>query len=320
MNRIISIAPMMSYSDPHFRMLARLLTRHTLLYTEMITTAELLHGKRSHLLHYNAQEHPLALQLGGSDPNELARCAKMGEDLGYDEVNLNVGCPSSRVQSAQWGACLMKQPETVAEGVAAMLQAVTLPVTVKTRIGVDHLDTYENLHHFVHTVASAGCHIFILHARKAWLQGLNPKKNRSIPPLRYETVYQLKRDFPELTIVINGGIKTIDEMKSHLTQVDGVMIGREAYSNPLLMASFDREFYQQEQAELSHPKMILQQYLPYVSAQLARGVKLRYMTRHLLGLFQGKPGAKRWRHYLSTQDDPNRQGIGVIEAVMEFFN
>lgn len=309
---------MMTYSDQHFRMLARLLTRHTLLYTEMITTSELLHGKCFHLLSYNREEHPLALQLGGSNPVDLALCARMGEDLGYDEINLNVGCPSNRVQSAQFGACLMKNPDLVAGCIAAMKNAVKILVTVKTRIGVDDLDSYENLYYFVAAIAEAGCDVFILHARKAWLKGLNPRKNRSVPPLQYEMVYRLKKDFPKLEIIINGGIKTIAEIKSHLNYVDGVMIGREAYANPLLMASFDREFYQQKNTVALHPKEILQQYLPYISGQLANGVKLRYLTRHLLNLFHGKPGARHWRRYLSEQSNLDKLGIAAIENALEW--
>ncbi|OGO93785.1 MAG: tRNA dihydrouridine(20/20a) synthase DusA [Coxiella sp. RIFCSPHIGHO2_12_FULL_44_14] len=292
----IAIAPMMSYTDRHFRRLARLLSRHTLLYTEMITTAELLRGNSRRVLDYHPAEHPLALQLAGSNPRDLALCARLGEEAGYDEINLNVGCPSERVQRGHWGACLMKEPTVVAEAVMAMQEAVSLPVTVKTRVGVDDQDTYAHLQRLIDTLATAGCHIFILHARKAWLKGLNPKENRRTPPLQYDFVYRVKRDFPDLTIVLNGGISTSEEIRKHLMHVDGVMIGRQAYAQPAWIASFDREFYHHNEAVKMD--VVLKQYVQYMEEALAQGARLPQLLRHLSGLFQGRPGARRWRREL----------------------
>ena len=287
----ISIAPMMAYTDRHYRVLMRLLTRSARLYTEMVTTGTLLHVDWQRLLSFSPIERPLALQLGGADPQELSQCARMAQDLHYDEVNLNVGCPSDRVHSGQFGACLMKNPQLVAECVQAMRSSVNLPITVKTRIGVDDQDSYAALQDFVGTVSAAGCETFIIHARKAWLKGLSPRQNRSVPPLRYDVVYQLKQDFPGLTIIINGGIKTWDEINAHLEQVDGVMIGREAYNNPWLLA---------EDPSISRRKLVLD-YLPYIAEQLQNGVPFWKMSRHLMGLFQGQRGAKEWRRCLSQQ-------------------
>lgn len=288
----------MDCTDRHFRRLMRAITQKTTLYTEMITTGAVIHGNRECLLGFNEAEHPVALQLGGSDPKALAESSKIGADWGYDEVNLNVGCPSDRVQSGKFGACLMKEPRLVAECVAAMNAVVNIPVTVKTRIGVDEQDGYELLCQFVETVKQAGCEMFILHARKAWLKGLSPKENRNVPPLNYDCVYQLKKDFPNLDISINGGIKTIDETHKHLQHVDGVMLGREVYSNPYLMASVDQQFYQSNLPIKSRHEVVFD-YLPYLIEQHARGVPLRRLTRHLIGIFQGVPGAKAWRRYLS---------------------
>lgn len=290
----ILIAPMMAYTDRHYRVLMRLITRQAWLYTEMVTTGSLLHGDPARHLAFSPVEKPLVLQLGGADPQELASCARLAEAFHYDEVNLNVGCPSDRVHSGQFGACLMKKPQLVADCVAAMRSAVRLPVTVKTRIGVDQQDSYQALQHFIATVKAAGCDTFIIHARKAWLQGLSPRQNRTIPPLRYEVVYQLKRDFPELNVIINGGIKTRAEMTAHLHHVDGVMVGREAYDNPLLLA---------ENPHLSRTQIVMD-YLPYIIAQLNQGVDFWRMSRHLMGLFQGQPGAKQWRRWLSTCRHP----------------
>lgn len=300
LSRKISIAPMMAYTDRHYRVLMRLITRHTLLYTEMITTGSLIHGDRRDSLAFSSQEHPLALQLGGSNPQELATCARMAEEFGYDEVNLNVGCPSDRVLSGEFGACLMKKPDLVAEGVAAMSAAVKIPVTVKTRIGVDQQDSYAELQHFIRTVAASGCQTFIIHARKAWLKGLSPRQNRSVPPLRYDVVYQLKQDFPQLEIIINGGINTIAEAEQHCQQVDGVMIGREAYSNPFLFATVDKLFFNDHADINNEPSVVVENYLPYIAEQLKQGVPFWKMSRHLMGLFQGKAGAKEWRRHLST--------------------
>lgn len=319
-NRKISIAPMMSYSDRHFRMLMRLLSEHALVYTEMVSTTELLRNKRYHLLHYNTEEHPLALQLGGSNPQDLVECARMGEDLGYDEINLNVGCPSSRVNSGKFGACLMKEPALVADCMKAMIDAVSIPVTIKTRIGVDDRDVYESLYEFVEMNVQAGCRVFILHARKAWLQGLSPKENRNIPPLRYENVYRLKKDFPDLEIVINGGINTVEGATTHLEHVDGVMIGREAYRSPLFIAELERALFAGPSADEFSVKKVLVQYLPYVAKQLSKGVKLHRITRHLLGLCHGKPGAKRWRRYLTEETRHRHNEISVLEAAINLIS
>ena len=242
-SRKLSIAPMLDWTDRFERYFLRLITRHTLLYTEMITTGALLHGDRERFLRFDPAEHPVALQLGGSDPQALAACARLAEERGYDEVNLNLGCPSDRVQSGRFGACLMAEPELVGECMAAMMAAVKIPITIKSRIGIDHQDSYEELTAFVAKVAEAGCHTFIVHARKTWLQGLSPKENREIPPLHYERVHQLKQDFPQLEITINGGIKTLDEAEEQLRHVDGVMIGREAYHNPWILAEADQRLY-----------------------------------------------------------------------------
>jgi len=258
----------------------------------------------------------VALQLGGSDSKDLIASAKIAEDYAYDEINLNVGCPSVRVQSGQFGACLMKQPQLVADCVSAMQSVVSIPVTVKTRIGVDDQDSYEDLSHFITTVAATGCRTFILHARKAWLKGLSPRENRSVPPLRYDIVYRLKQDFPDLEIIINGGIKTIEAMQAHLQHVDGVMMGREAYSNPYTFAKVDQLFFE-EKADPKSRTEIVWQYLPYVASQLAQGVPLRHLTRPLIGLFQGVPGAKRWRRHLSEQPmSSDQEGVKVIESAI----
>jgi tRNA-dihydrouridine synthase A len=297
--RTISVAPMMGWTDRHARYFLRLITRHTLLYTEMVTTGAILHGHREQLLKYHPAEHPLALQLGGSDPAELAECALIAEDYGFDEINLNVGCPSDRVQSGRFGACLMAEPSLVAECVAAMISRVKIPVTVKCRIGIDDMEEYAGLAHFVDTVADTGCDTFIVHARKAWLQGLSPKQNRDIPPLRYDLVHQLKQERPKLNIVINGGIKTIDEVSQQLLHVDGVMLGREAYHNPWLLAEVDREFYSNQQ-ELITREQVIESLLSYIDDEMVRGTRLHAITRHIYGLFVGCPGARAWRRELST--------------------
>jgi tRNA-dihydrouridine synthase A len=306
---------MMDWSDRHYRYFLRLITRHTLLYTEMVTTGAVLHGDRERLLGFDPAEHPVALQLGGSDPDELARSARIGAELGYDEINLNVGCPSDRVQSGRFGACLMAEPDLVAEGVAAMAAAVDVPVTVKTRIGIDEQDSHEALTHFVARVADAGCRTFIIHARKAWLQGLSPKENRDIPPLRYEVVHQLKRDFPALEIVINGGITDLDQAEYQLTHVDGIMIGRAAYRSPYLLAEVDRRFFGSSQPPPSRHE-VARRLLPYLERQLTRGIALKSMTRHILGLFQGQPGARAWRRHLSENAHRPSAGPEVLEAAL----
>ncbi len=298
LDRRFSVAPMLDWTDRYFRYLVRLISRRALLYTEMVTSGALLHGDAErHLAHF-PEERPLALQLGGSEPEELARCARLAEAWGYDEVNLNVGCPSDRVRSGRFGACLMAEPERVAECVAAMRSATSLPVTVKHRIGIDHQDDYRSLHRFVEKVARAGCRTFIVHARKAWLQGLSPKENREVPPLRPERVYRLKKDFPSLEIVLNGGILTLDQALAHLRRVDGVMVGRAAYHDPWLLAEVDRRLFGEDRHP-GTPHQLVRALLPMVERERARGVPLKRISRHLLGLFRGRPGAKRWRRHLS---------------------
>lgn len=292
------LAPMMDWSDRHCRYFWRLLTRRARLYTEMVTTGAILYGDRDRFLRFNPEEQPLALQLGGSDPRALAECARIAEDYGYDEINLNCGCPSDRVQVGRIGACLMAEPNLVAECMAAMRDAVSIPVTIKHRIGIDELDSEAHLHHFVATVAETGCHVFIVHARKAWLQGLSPKENREIPPLLYQRVFALKQQFPQLTIVINGGITSIATTQEMLQQVDGVMMGREAYHNPFVLAEVDRTVYGDSTAPLSRDD-VLEAFIPYCESQIARGARLNHIARHILGLYAGQPGGKYFRRFIS---------------------
>jgi tRNA-dihydrouridine synthase A len=317
LDRRISVAPMMDWTDRHDRFFLRLIAPNALLYTEMVTTGALIHGDYKRFLTFDSEEHPVALQLGGSDPKALAHCAKMGEDFGYDEINLNVGCPSDRVKSGHFGACLMLSPATVAEGVAAMSAAVKIPVTVKCRIGVDEQDSYEELTHFIQTVASAGCKVFVIHARKAWLNGLSPKQNREIPPLRYDVVRQIKQDFKHLTIVVNGGIKDLDSVDEHLQFVDGVMIGREAYNNPYFLAEIEKKYYALDGGVKSR-EGVIEAFIPYVTEQLLNNVKLSSMTRHILGLFQGQKGARAWRRHLSENAHKQGAGIDVLIAAMDY--
>ncbi len=295
---LLSVAPMMDRTDRHFRYFMRQITRCTLLYTEMITTAAIVHGDRHKLLDFSPEEKPLSLQLGGDDPQTLADCAKIAEDWGYDEVNLNVGCPSSRVQNGNFGACLMAQPDLVAKCIAKMQKAVQIPVTVKHRIGIDDCDRYEDMTNFVQRVSEAGCTNFTVHARKAWLQGLSPKENRDIPPLRYDDVYRLKREFPDLFIEINGGITNLAQVKEHLPCVDAVMIGRAAYDHPYLFATVDRDIFA---ANITPPtyQEIIENMLPYIDFWTAKGVRLHSISRHILQLFSGQPGTKAWKRYIS---------------------
>ncbi|MCB1854097.1 MAG: tRNA dihydrouridine(20/20a) synthase DusA [Halieaceae bacterium] len=316
LNRLFSIAPMMDWSDHHCRYFWRLLTRQALLYTEMVTTGALIHGDRERFLHFNPEEHPVALQLGGSEPADLARCARWAQDWGYDEVNLNCGCPSDRVQSGMFGACLMARPALVADCVRAMRAACDIPVTVKHRIGIDHMESYQELLDFVGTVAEAGCEVFIVHARKAWLQGLSPKENRDIPPLNYPWVYRLKHDLPRLCIVINGGIQTLEECRRHLQQVDGVMLGREAYQNPWLLAEVDSQLYGMDKPAASRDDVIAA-LLPYVERQLAAGAHLNHITRHILGLYQGVPGARKFRRHLSENAYRQTAGVEVLTGAWQ---
>jgi len=289
---------MMDWTDRHERAFLRTVSRHVRLYTEMVTTGAIIHGPRDRLLAFGPAEHPVALQLGGSDPRALAECAKIGADLGYDEINLNCGCPSDRVQSGRFGACLMAEPELVAECVAAMRNAVGVPVTVKHRIAIDEMPEWDTLTGFVGTVAAAGCEHFIVHARKAWLYGLSPRENREVPPLHHDMVHRLKAERPELEIAINGGIVTLDETAVHLRHVDGVMIGRAAYQDPYMLAPLDRMFFDASAPEKSRHE-IVEAYLPYIEREVAGGAPLIAMTRHVLGLFNGVKGARAWRRYLS---------------------
>lgn len=309
---------MMDWTDRHDRYFLRLISPHSLLYTEMITTNALIHGDRDYLLRFNATELPLALQLGGCDPKDLALCAKLGEDKGFSEININVGCPSDRVQHARFGACLMAEPQLIADCVDQMRQAVSIPVTVKTRIGIDDQDSYEHLKNFVSTVATAGCTVFIIHARKAWLQGLSPKQNREIPPLRYDVVRQLKIDFPQLKIILNGGIKTAVAVKEHLTVFDGVMLGREAYHNPYLLAQLEQEIFGNENV-LSREE-IVSALIPYIKEILSEGGRLNSVTRHVLGLFKGESGANHWRRYLSEHAHLPAADSCVLEEALRLLS
>ena len=311
----LAVAPMMDWTDRHDRYFLRLITRRARLYTEMITTGALIHGDRARLLRFDQAEHPVALQLGGSEPDALARCAEFGAQAGYDEINLNCGCPSDRVQEAQFGACLMKDPTRVAASVAAMRKAVDLPVTVKCRIGVDDTEEYAFLRTFVETIAATGCDTFIVHARKAWLSGLSPKENREIPPLRYEVVYRLKQDFPALRIVINGGIRTLEACEEHLRHVDGVMLGREAYENPWLLADADPRLFGDAPVHGNRAD-VLRRMLPYVERELAAGTPLKHITRHVLGLYRGQPGGRAFRRVLSQRAHLPGAGAEVIEAAL----
>ncbi len=320
-SRLVSVAPMMGWTDRHARYFLRLITKHTLLYTEMVNTGAMLHNKQTigdqkRFLAFHTTEHPLALQLGGSDPAALAQCALMAEDAGFDEVNLNVGCPSDRVKSGNFGACLMAQPELVAESVSAMQAKVTIPVTVKCRIGIDEMEGYQPLEHFIDIVAQGGCDTFIVHARKAWLKGLSPKQNREIPPLKYDYVHRLKREKPELTLVINGGIKTIETVRQQLEHVDGVMIGREAYYNPYILACVDQDIYQDADAALKSREDIVYQMCDYIDSEIINGTNLHSMTRHILGLYQGCRGAKAWRRHLSEKAHAPDADSSVLKAAL----
>ena len=311
-----SVAPMMDWTDRHCRYFHRLLAPHALLYTEMVTAPAVIHGDRARLLGYDEAEHPVALQLGGSEPDELAEAARIGAELGYDEINLNVGCPSDRVQSGRFGACLMREPALVRDCVAAMREAVAhlaVPVTVKCRIGVDDQDEYAGLAGFVEAVQASGCDTFIVHARKAWLQGLSPKENREIPPLNYARVYRLKQDHARLTVVINGGIGTLAEVDEHLRHVDGVMLGRTAYHDPYRLAEIEHALHG---TPLPERDEVLRRLRPYVEAHLARGDRLQHITRHILGLYQGLPGARGYRRVLSEQAHRADAGWDVVEAAI----
>ena len=299
----VSVAPMMQRTDRHFRVLMRAITRHTLLYTEMVTTGAILHGNRARHLDFSSIEHPISLQLGGDDPQDLAQCAKIAEDYGYDEVNINVGCPSDRVQKGRFGACLMAEPNRVADAVLAMRNQVNIPVTVKHRIGIDELDRYEDMFSFVETVAKAGADRFSVHARKAWLKGLSPKENRNIPPLRYEDVYRLKQACPDLVIEINGGVQGLEEISSHLEHVDAVMIGRAAYDQPLLFSQVDELFFGSDSSPCDGFSVV-EAMMPYIATWLSNGGRLNHITRHMLMLFYGQPGGRKWRRVLADAVRP----------------
>ncbi|WKE66261.1 tRNA dihydrouridine(20/20a) synthase DusA [Gallaecimonas kandeliae] len=314
LDRTFSVAPMLDWTDRHYRVFARQLSRHALLYTEMVTTGAIIHGKGDYLA-FSEEEHPVALQLGGANPADLAHCAKLAEERGYDEVNINVGCPSDRVQNGRFGACLMAEPALVADCVKAMKDVVSIPVTVKTRIGIDDQDSYGFLVDFVEKVSAAGCDTFVIHARKAWLNGLSPKENREIPPLDYPRVYQLKQDFPALHIGINGGIKTLDEMKGHLAHIDSVMVGREAYQNPYLLAEVDAALYDASHQAPSR-RQVVESLFPYIERELAAGARLGHISRHMLGLFNGQTGGRRWRRYLSENAHKPGAGLEVVEAAL----
>ncbi|HEY1961965.1 MAG TPA: tRNA dihydrouridine(20/20a) synthase DusA [Rhizomicrobium sp.] len=311
--KIFAVAPMMEWTDRHCRYLHRLLTSHARLYTEMVTADAVIRGDRARLIGFDRFEHPVALQLGGAEPAKLAQAAKIAADFGYDEINLNVGCPSDRVQSGRFGACLMREPELVAECVAEMRAAVSIPVTMKCRIGVDEQDPEIALRKLVGLCVQAGVGVFAVHARKAWLAGLSPKENREIPPLDYDLVYALKREHPELTIVLNGGIDTLNEAERHLAHVDGVMLGRAAYHSPAILAEVDARFFGGEPRNLDDA---VEQYVLYVERQLRKGAPLNAMTKHMLNLFNGRPGARLFRRHLSENATRRGAGIEVLRAAL----
>lgn len=309
------VAPMMDWTDRHDRVFLRQFSKQTLLYTEMVTSAALIHGDSDYLLNHDLNEHPVALQLGGSNPAELAIAAKLGETAKFDEINLNVGCPSDRVQSGAFGACLMAQPSLVAECVSSMQDAVSIPVTVKCRIGIDDLDSEANLVNFIDTVSKGGCRTFIIHARKAILSGLSPKENRDIPPLNYRRVFRIKELFPNLEIIINGGINSLQSASDLLQHVDGVMLGREAYQNPYVLHDVDNLFFGASKKKKTRSEYLLD-YLPYIESELAEGTPLKHMTRHILGLFRGEKGGKQFRRYLSENGHRPDANIEVLFAAL----
>lgn len=310
---------MMERTDRHCRFFLRQLSKHCLLYTEMVTTNAILHGDPDWLLKFNTAEHPVGLQLGGSDPEALASAARIGAAYGYDEINLNVGCPSDRVRSGRFGACLMAEPQLVAACVAAMNDSVDLPVTVKTRIGIDAQDSYGFLQKLLESVRAAGCRTVIIHARKAILGGLSPKENRTVPPLKYETVYRVKQDIPDLEVILNGGITKLSAAATHLESVDGVMFGREAYHNPYILAGVDARFYGATQQPPTR-ETIIRNMRPYIEMELAAGTALKHITRHLLGLYHGVPGARAWRRHLSQYATAGNAGIEVVEEALNTVN
>ncbi len=311
LERTISVAPMMEWTDRHCRYFLRLITRRALLYTEMLTSSAVINGDRQRILEFDEAEHPIALQLGGSNPGELSKAARIGADFGYDEINLNVGCPSDRVKAGRFGACLMAEPALVGECVAAMRAAVSVPVTVKTRLGVDDHDSYEHLCGFVESVMTAGCRVVVLHARKAWLQGLSPKQNREIPPLRYDLVHAVKRDYSDLSVVLNGGLLSLDAVAAHLGDLDGAMLGRVAYHDPYVLAQVDRRFYGDTRCAPARDEVV-HRLLPYIETHLSRGGRLQQIARHILGLYHGQFGGRRWRRQLSEHAHRDGAGVGVV--------
>ena len=315
LDRRISVAPMMGWTDRHYRYFLRLISKHALLYTVMITTGAIVLGRKLEVLEHSPEEHPLALQLGGSEPKDLAHCAKLAEQYHYDEVNFNCGCPSERVQSGRFGACLMAEPQLVAACIDAMKQEVSIPVTVKTRIGIDGRDSYQFLTDFIGPIAEKGCDTFIIHARKALLNGLSPAENRTIPPLQWGVAYRLKRDFPHLTIIINGGVKRIEDIEESMKYVDGVMIGREAYQNPYFLAEIEQGIFQNRSIRSRHE--VIEAMIPYIERSLQNDGDLKDITRHILGLYQGLPGARRWRQILSQEAYKPAANVNVLREALK---
>jgi tRNA-dihydrouridine synthase A len=314
-SRRFCVAPMMDWTTPHYRYMARQLSKHALLYTEMVTTGALIHGDTERFLHHNVAEYPLALQLGGSNTGELAHCADLAQQFGFSEVNLNVGCPSDKVQNNMIGACLMGHPDIVAAGFKAMQAATDIPVTVKHRIGINGRESWDELCGFIETVAAAGCKTFIVHARIAVLEGLSPKENRDVPPLKYDWVYHLKAKYPQLEVIINGGIKTVNECHQHLDHTDGVMLGREAYHNPWILTQVDSEFFGEPEKAVSRHEALEAMY-PFIEQELARGVYLGHISRHLLGLFHGVPGGRQFRRYISENSHKPDAGLDVLRQAL----
>ena len=317
MNRRFSVAPMLDWTDRHCRSFHRQLTKHSVLYTEMITTGAIIYGKGDYL-EFGQHEQPVALQLGGSDAKALAECAKRADQYGYQEINLNGGCPSDRVQNGRFGACLMAEPQLVAECIAAMKAETDIPVTVKTRIGIDEQDSYEFLTALIEANHQVGCRDFIIHARKAWLQGLSPKENREIPPLDYDRVYQLKRDFSDCHISLNGGVKTIEECLTHLQHIDGVMVGREAYTNPFMLAEVDKIIYGDDASTVLSRHQVVRSMFDYIETEMTKGANFWHVVRHMLGIFQGQPGARAYRRHLSENGHKKDAQISLLEEALVF--
>ena len=317
MSRRFCVAPMLDCTDRHARYFLRLLSRRAVLYTEMITANAIIHGDRDRHLLFSEQEHPLVLQLGGSEPTAMAEAANIGVSYGYDEININVGCPSDRVQNGSFGACLMAMPDTVAACVEAMRAKVDVPISVKTRIGIDDADPYTQLERLVQAVVAAGCDTLTVHARKAWLKGLSPKENRNIPPLDYERVYTLKKEHPDIEIIINGGIVNLQQCTEHLQKVDGVMLGREAYRNPWLLASIDHVIYNETLTERTR-ESVVNEMRPYIAKQLENDIYLNHISRHMTGLYHGQPGARRWRRTLSEKSCRAGAGLEVLDEALAY--